>query len=481
MFNSLDNILQQECKLDRNLPILVGVSGGPDSICLLHCLIQAGYHTVVAHFNHQLRPEADIEAGMVLHLAEDWKIPAIVKEADVRSHAEQNHLSIEEAARELRYQFLFSTAGEQKAQAVAVGHNADDQVETILMHLLRGAGPAGLRGMRIRSLPNPWSKSIPLVRPLLAIWRTDIEAYLQEYQLPANRDASNLDPVYYRNQLRHQVIPYLQTLHPQIKKALWQTAELVGTDYDFLLAEIQAKWDSDIIRNKSRGVIEINRQAFLDLAESLQRGLLRRAAFELQPNLRDLDYSAIQRALHAIKLNGSELQVDLVSGIQLVVDSDRLWLVDQGSDIQTDEWPQISSATTILEELNLGTAREVQLENGWELHVEIVTCDEQVLSGALNNPDPYQAWADADRISEPLSLRTRMPGDQIQLLGMGGQHTNLSDLFINRKIPRRGRTKWPLIVSGNRILWVPGVQLAEPFRLTAVTQRAIHFSVIQRH
>lgn len=480
MLNSFDIILQQECQLDRNLPILVGVSGGPDSICLLHSLVQAGYPVVIAHFNHQLRPEAVIEEEMVSQLAKDWEVPVIFEQADVIAYAHSNRKSIEEAARELRYQFLFTAAVNHKAQAVAVGHNADDQVETVLMHLLRGAGPAGLRGMRYRSLPNPWSETIPLVRPLLNIWRAEIEAYLQEHGLSASRDLSNLDPAYYRNQLRHQVIPYLQSLNPQLKQALWQTAELAGTDYDFISAEAQKQWNSGVAHHRLPGVIEIKRDEFSRLFPSIQRELLRKCAFSLQPALRDLDYAAIQRVLHTLSLPESYHRVDLVSGIRLIIEPDQLWLVDRGVEISVDTWPQIDSTGIYPPVHPTDRTGRIQLQNRWELQFHTVPCNTELLSLAKANADPFQAWVDADQVQQPWILRSRSPGDRIELLGMEGQHTKLSDLFINRKIPSRARANWPLIASATRIIWIPGVQLAHSARLTGDSQRAIHFALVQK-
>ena len=277
-YDSLEHIYNK-MPLTTDTPVLVGVRE-VQIVLLLHGLKAAGYPAVVAHFNHQLRPESKSESIFVLKLAQEWNLPAITETADVKIFAHENRLSIEEAARELRYEFLFRAANQIDAQAVAVGHNADDQVETILMHLLRGAGPAGLRGMRFRNLPNPWSATIPLIRPLLATWRLDIEAYVNSHQLAFVKDSSNLDPVYYRNRLRHEVIPYLQTLNPQIKQALWQTAEIVGTDYEFLAAEIQRVWDSDLIQKTEPGIVGMDREEFSGYLK-LQRELLRRGAFEI--------------------------------------------------------------------------------------------------------------------------------------------------------------------------------------------------------
>src|SRR5512136_2975940 len=167
----LETILQERCELEPGKPVLVGVSGGADSLCLLGILRETGYQVIVAHFNHRLRPEADQEAAAVSELAKSRGLPFVSAEADVRQVAVTQSLSLEEAARMLRYRFLFTAAKENSAQAVAVGHTADDQVETVLMHFLRGAGLAGLKGMEYRTILPVFDPLIPLVRPLLMLWR----------------------------------------------------------------------------------------------------------------------------------------------------------------------------------------------------------------------------------------------------------------------------------------------------------------------
>ncbi|MBI3739868.1 MAG: tRNA lysidine(34) synthetase TilS, partial [Chloroflexi bacterium] len=167
MLEKLESILRKQCDLDPQKPLLVGVSGGPDSLCLMDILRQAGYRIIVAHFNHKLRPEADVEATDVEKTAARYMLQCVVESADVRMHANAEGLSIEEAARNLRYKFLFAQARRFKAQAVAVGHTADDQVETVLMHFIRGAGLNGLKGMAYRTHLSIFDAEIPLVRPLL--------------------------------------------------------------------------------------------------------------------------------------------------------------------------------------------------------------------------------------------------------------------------------------------------------------------------
>ena len=216
----LETVFRDQCGLDPNRPVLAGVSGGPDSLCLLDILHTAGYRVIVAHFNHQLRPEADQEADSVSARARSLGLPFASACADVRAYAGAHRLSLEEAARMLRYQFLFASARKYEAQAVAVGHTADDQVETVLMHFLRGAGLAGLKGMEYRTLLPVFDQQIPLVRPLLSLWRADTEAYCREHALQPHYDVSNTDQAFFRNRLRHALLPELEKYNPRVKESV---------------------------------------------------------------------------------------------------------------------------------------------------------------------------------------------------------------------------------------------------------------------
>jgi tRNA(Ile)-lysidine synthase len=234
------SLLESECGLQSEKPVLVGVSGGPDSLCLADVLESLGYSLVIAHFNHQLRPQAGDDARVVEEFAGKRGIPFVLGSEKVGEFAESHHLSLEEAARICRYRFLFSQAEAAGAQAVAVAHNADDQVETVLMHLLRGSGLSGLRGMPYRSLTTEWSSTIPLVRPLLGVWREEINEYCAVRQLQPVTDLSNQDTTFYRNRLRHELVPYLQHYNPQAKERIWKMANVLAADYEVLEAQVEA-------------------------------------------------------------------------------------------------------------------------------------------------------------------------------------------------------------------------------------------------
>ncbi len=205
-------------------------------------------------------------------------------------------MSIEEGAREARYRFLFEQARERRAQAVLVGHHANDQVETVLMHLLRGAGLAGLRGMQLRSCPNAWSDDIPLIRPLLNIWREEILAYLSERGLAFETDESNTDPSYTRNRLRYELIPYLAGYNPEISGTILRMSELLQGEYELVEKSIETA-SHDCQLQPGNGYIVMSLSAWKKQPLALQRSLLSKGAALLDPGLRDLDYAAIERAV----------------------------------------------------------------------------------------------------------------------------------------------------------------------------------------
>src|ERR1051325_10132421 len=234
MLENIQSILREQCGLNRDVPIIVGVSGGPDSLCLMSILRKAGYHTIVAHFNHKLRPDSDTDANIVEQTAARLNLASVIENGDVRAYAEAEKLSIEEAARILRYRFLMGQAHRLNAQAVAVGHTADDQVETVLMHFLRGAGLAGLKGMGYRTIIHMFDPEIPIVRPLLDMWREETVVYCASHGFRPRDDPSNASLDFFRNRLRHLLIPTLESYNPRFREIIWRTSRALAADYEIL-------------------------------------------------------------------------------------------------------------------------------------------------------------------------------------------------------------------------------------------------------
>jgi tRNA(Ile)-lysidine synthase len=467
---ALEKRLQTELKLDRSVPLLLGFSGGPDSLALLHALRSLGYPLLAAHFDHGLRPESAPDALRAKKIAESYSIPFFTARADVAAYAEQHSMSIEEAARALRYPFLFRMAAEQGAQAVVVAHNADDQVETALMHLLRGAGAGGLRGMAPRLLPNPWSSEIPLLRPLLPVWRKEIVSYCQAKNLQPIEDPSNLDPSYFRNRLRHELLPTLEGYAPGFKRRLHNSADLLSADFALLETLAEQAWQR-CLAQRGEGFLGFDRRAFLAEPLALQRQLLRRALVQLRPNQRDLDFNNVQRALDLINVQRFTAPQDWLAGLCLALEGQRVWIADWEVDLPVD-WPQAPANT-----LHIETPAQVQLSEPWSIHME-ATSIENVPKAMVD--DGFQAWLDHDALGDELLLRRRQPGDRFQPLGLTEGSVKLSDFMINEKMPQRARAAWPLLCKGPEIIWLPGYRLAHPYRLQAQTKRALHLQLLRQ-
>jgi len=454
------------CQLDPEKPVLVGVSGGPDSLCLLDALARSGFTLVAAHFDHQLRPESGQEAAQVQSAAVSLGASFTSGSASVAGYARENRLSLEEAARELRYRFLFDQARRFACQAVAVGHTADDQVETVLLHLLRGSGLGGLLGMRYRSLMPDWDARIPLVRPLLDVWRAETLAYCQERGLRPVFDPTNQDTAYSRNRIRHEIIPALEAYQPQARQNLWRMAQILAGDEEALQAAADQAWQSCLAEQRP-GYVALHQEAFLALPVGLQRRVLRRAVGDRH----DVDFEMIEASVRfATRLPDGVIH--LGQGLRFYIDQGRL--VIARSDLPLDAgWPQLEQAVT-----DLPIPGEVRIAPGWRLALRWVEPPDLPRfpeSGA----SAWEAWIDADALGDPLGLRRSRPGDRFQPLGMEGQSLKLSDFWINEKLPRRARAAWPLLAAGDAILWVPGYRLAHPYRLQKNTRRALHVRLYQ--
>jgi len=465
--------VQEECQLTADAPILVGVSGGPDSLCLLDILCRLEYKVKVAHFDHGLRPDSSQDAEKVRLRAEKMGLECFIGQGDVPSYAKENHLSIEEAARKMRYKFLFERARQSDAQAVAVAHNADDQVETVLMHLLRGSGLNGLKGMVYRGFVAEWDRLIPLVRPLLGVWRSEILAYCQEHALDPLFDPTNQETVYFRNRLRHELIPYLESYNPQARPVLWRMTRSLAADQEALEALAQQAWAACVV-HKEEDFISLSLPALANLNLSLQRRVLRKAIDHLRPGIRDIDFISIERALEFLKAPTSTHQVDLVDNLRLYLEREQVFISEWSSTLREETWPQLAPGSAIPLPLP-GTA---VLCEGWRIEGEfsdfIPPADK-----LFHNTNAYQAWLDAGKLADPLTVRGRRPGDRFQPLGMEGHSQKLSDFMVNAQLPGRARAGWPLVCSGNQIAWIPGFQPSFAFRVTDKTLQVVYLTVIQ--
>jgi tRNA(Ile)-lysidine synthase len=481
MDKTFKTTLLDHCQLDLSKRVLVGVSGGPDSVCLLHLLLKLGVPLVVAHFDHRLRADSGKDALFVRDLAQSWDVPFCLGSEDVQTGAEQQALSLEEAARIYRYRFLFEQAQQWNTEAVAVAHTADDQVETVLMHLLRGSGTTGLRGMAYRSLPSAWSEQIPLIRPLLGIWRDQVMDYLMQNHLLANLDPSNKDNRFYRNYLRNELIPALESRHPLLRERIWHTADIIREDYQVLEKSFLDKWN-EVLLSKGEGYLVLDYELFSSLAIGIQRGLVRKGINLLRPGLRDIDFLTVQAVLEFVHTPTRTGHRDLAAGLYCFLENGSLWLASWEAVLPSESgrgecWAQIEAGV----EYHLSVPGTIQLSNDWALSAELRNDANNFYANALSNSDPYTAWLDLQSLQDPLLIRRRKAGDRFQPLGMGGSSLKLSDFMVNVKLPARARHAWPLVLSAESIAWVPGFRLAHPFRITPSTETALKLVLKRSH
>ena len=469
----LDKVIKyfgKECLLNKTEPIIVGVSGGADSLCLLDLLSKAGYQLIIAHFNHGIREESIVEAVYVENIGLSKGIKVFQGASSVPEHAHSQSLSLEESARILRYKFLFDQAIKFDAQAVAVAHNADDQVETILMHLLRGTGLNGLTGMTFHELPNPWNQDIPLVRPLLKISRKEIDFYCIKNNIEPVLDRTNLDIRYLRNYLRHQIIPRMEELSPGFGDRIGRMVELLKADQEVLEKLTEKVWRS-ILLEQGVDFICIKVRSLKEHPIGLQRRLIRRGIKEITKNLTDIDYDIVDRIRVAAYRQVSGQEVDVGHGLKALIEGQRLFIAYWESKLPTHFWPQIGH------EIKVPIGEVIQLGRKWKFEIKWVEDIGQAITAALKNQDPNVVWLDPREQIKTLTIRNRQPGDRFQPLGMAGQSMKISDYMINQKIPKRARKHWPLICINEKIAWIVGKQLGESFRLSKNTRRVIKFTI----
>lgn len=440
--------------------IIVGVSGGPDSLALLHLLwrLCGAEWLAAAHVQHGLRPSAQAEADFVRETAAAWHIPFVETQVDVAELARQAGMTVEEAGRHARYRFFAQAAWQFGAAAVAVGHNADDQAETVLMNLLRGSGLAGLGGM----LPVgrvPKAEGLVLLRPLLHTCRADIEAYCAMHQLQPRHDESNRDINYFRNRIRHQLLPSLAAFNPQIKPHLGQLAQVVQADYDLLQQLFQAQWPG-LLAGQGEGWLALRRAAWRELPVSWQRLALRQAVLAVRPSQTEIGFRSIEQARELALQDSSGAQAHLPGDVTLTVGYERLFFALPDTAVPLDA-PQISERTP------LPVPGRVALAGGWVLETAVVAQPD--LTAIQNNLDPWTAYVDGDAAGR-LFVRPRLPGERMQPLGLDGRFAKLKDVMINRKMARELRPSWPIIANEKHAVWLVGRQIDERVRVTAVSQ-----------
>ena len=442
--------------LAPNVRVVVGVSGGPDSVSLIHLLsrLQGEYNLSlwIAHLNHRLRGrEAEEEEKWVKQFGRELGIYVISDSCDVRLLAKKKKLSLEEAGRRARYSFLEHVANEVRASRIALGHTASDQVETFLMRLIKGAGTDGLSGI------PPVRNGV--VRPLIDTFREEVEAYCKENDLHPCQDSSNLDLCFLRNRIRWDLIPHLSgQYNPRVGKALFRTSQILRDEGDYLERETKKVLPS-IVLGQKRNELILDIQKLCHLHPAIRRRVLRKAVGEVGGDLEGITFDHIDSALGMGSGRGTK-KLDFSGGIVVKREYDRLVISRRSSNNKVSfRYSLVVPGKTELEELNL-----------------ILEAENIVERPANFAKDGSVAYLDYDMLQEPLFLRKKKGGDRFQPSGMKGSK-KIKDFFIDLKIPLEERDKVPLLISKDKVAWVVGHRVDERFKIQKSTRRILKIKV----
>jgi len=495
------DLIQEHSLFHPGEMVVVAVSGGPDSVCLLHVLWRLGpklgITLHVAHLDHCLRgEESAADARFVADLAARLGLPATVEARDVTAYRRQYRLTMEEAAREVRYRFLQEVARRVGAVAVATGHTADDNVETILLHWLRGAGLAGLRGMAPcttlqatgYSQPGDVAMAVRLVRPLLGLSRSDTLSYCREEGLAYREDSSNLDETILRNRLRLHLLPEMEKYNPSLRRTLLRAARAIADDYDYLQGQVSAAWPRVVRRVVKEAPppsfpgpqVILDRAAFRALHPAIQRGILREALARVWHGWQDFGWIHLEAARQAVVAGRVGSIVHLPHHLALKVSYEEAFLGNKESLIGTilpyvaGLEPGTAMPLLTMDNLPVSVPGETPLPDmPWVLVVEKMPATAVgSLAASVAEGSAWEALADAEEVGLPLSLRRPRAGDRFQPLGMTG-HKKLHDLFTDEKVPGDIRPYMPLLVSPKGIVWVGGKYLAHWARVRPETRWAL--------
>jgi tRNA(Ile)-lysidine synthase len=439
--------------------VLVAVSGGPDSVCLLRVLQtlakKLDLTLQVAHLDHMFRgKESADEAQFVADLAKKLGIPATLAQIDVPAFCRERGLSAQEGAREVRYGFLRRVADETGSSRIAVGHTAEDQAETFMMRLLRGAGTSGLSAI------PPVRDNI--IRPLIDVTRKEVLEYLKKSEINYVTDPSNTKPVYTRNRVRLELMPVLKRFNPRIVETLAAEANLLRDEDVAIERHCAALAESILVREEND--LLIKRTEFNILPPAFKRRLLKKASDLAGVRSSGLSRDQIDEAVSFMAAARTGRTMDLPSGLTIGREYDSFYM------------RPASGANTFCLQLSIPGLTTIP-----ELGLAIETGVRDRAQGNEKGPEDtpgsdnfvWQALFDYDKMGSLLTLRSRQKGDRFYPAGMGGKSKKIQDYFVDQKVPRRKRDTIPLLCSGQDILWVVGLRTDERFLPGPNTKRVL--------
>jgi len=448
--------------LTRHDKIIIGVSGGPDSMALLYVLNalkkEFDLSLVIAHLNHMIRKgDAERDARFVKRCAEKLKLPVVIESEDITKIAKESKASVEEAARMVRYDFYQRAARQFEADKIALGHTADDQAETVLMRMIRGSGLLGLSGIPpVRNL-----KRQAIIRPLIDVSKDEIKKFLKQGKISFRKDITNTQSIYFRNKIRQQLIPFLKReFNPEIKKILKETGKNLRVDYDYLLKCAKARFKKYGSCTAKRIKIDT---AFLNEDIAIQRMIIREAIKMIKGNLNSITYGHWEDLNRMLK-KSEGWSLDLPGGVVVRRMKDSLVFLKGRTEIN-------NNSTAVRYSLKIPGRTKI-LEVNKTIKADFVKKPKELKFKKFQNKEYF----DFEKLKLPLSIRFKKSKDRIKPLGMQ-RHKRLKQLFIDEKIPAEKRRSMPLAISGNKIIWVCGVKRSDYAKITDETKRILNLKI----
>ena len=454
---AVDRFIRKHALIQKGATVLVGVSGGPDSMALLHYLLEKRavwrLTLVAVHVNHLLRgDESKRDQQYVESFCHKNDILFAGTEIDVQSYKEKHHLSVQVAARECRYRFFAEMMETYHADYLALGHHGDDQIETMLMRQVRGAFGIALAGIPVK---REFSGGF-LIRPFLCLSKEEIEHYLKEKGIKPRRDSSNDRDDYVRNRFRHELLPFLKKENPNVHLRFQQQSETIFRDESHLMNAAKKEFKNVIEKNK-QGDFIVHLLSFQTIAPALQRRVIHLLLNCLYPSMpKTLSFIHIEQIMQLFLSESPSGRLHLPDGLRVIRSYDRALFSFQKETDRHYRFIFDIPSTLVL--------------------------PEGILRGRITSTMPditderSDFFADADQIVFPLTVRSRKAGDRMTLKGMNGTK-KIKDIFIDEKIDRNKRTVIPVVEDAKgRILWLAGVKRSKIALVTAKTVRFLHLS-----
>jgi tRNA(Ile)-lysidine synthase len=461
LLRAVEATIRQHHMLDQGVGVVVGVSGGPDSVALLHLLSRLSprwsLRLVVAHLNHKLRgPAADAEADFVATLASGLGVPCETSAQDVARFASNHRLSIQEAARAVRYAFYDEVASAHSASRIALGHHAGDNAESILIHLFRGTGPLGLSGI-------PPVREERIIRPLLDVTRRQILTFLEDQGLPYVEDSSNADLKYLRNRIRHELLPELKKhYNPNIDAALSRLSSILRDEEHFWNHQVEQAFQDSRLEQGADGVC-LSAAVLRHLHPALLRRVVRKAIAALLGNLRRLDHAHVEAVSSLITAPSHSGHLHLPLGVRVLRAGARVRFSLAGPDVPVSFEYRIDG-----------------LETTWIREIDTLLTISECPPSEI--PDPRAcpgdtALFDRTTVSFPMTVRSLKEGDRFRPLGLTGSQ-KVKTFFINQKVPRPMRSRCPILISGGKIIWLGGYRTDDSVKITGQTKRVLKAKLV---